>query len=223
MPSRAANSSAVSPRVERARGSAARIEQQPCRCRMSRRNRPHERRLLLLALAAVHVGAVLDERSQDVHVARARCRHRRGFACRLGNVGIRAGLEQQPRRRRVAVAAGERQRHDAVVVRRVHVGARFDEEGGHINVLPVNSPMQSGGAVRLARFGVGAACEERADGFAILPPRGVCHLGVGGRSPAPCRQQKCYGRRSSAIPGKTGNHGSSPRFCCRRRRRGSIL
>jgi hypothetical protein len=153
---------------------------------------PHQRRLPVLLVLAVHSGAARDERLDRRQRADARRRHQRGLTAGQRGVRIGAGLQQRLDHRAVAVGNGQRERSDAVAVRRLDIGAGAKEQFDALEIVPVGGPVQRRHPIDLRRVDVGAALQERADRRAVhlLHRVGQRRVGRGGGREADSGEEK---------------------------------
>ena len=146
-------------------------------------HRDHQRRLLELGLARVHLRAAVDEQPHGRHGAGARRGHERRLAARIGGVGIGAGVEQAANQRGATVDGGEVERRHAVAVLGGRAGAGAQQGIGDVEAIGVRRGVERGQAVFAGGIDVGLLRDQRAHGGQIAAFRRVHqrHPARGGR------------------------------------------
>ena len=139
-------------------------EQQLDRLGMRLLGGPHQGRGAAQLFLRVHVGLLIDEDLDGVHVAVARREHQRGFPVGAGLIYVRAGLQQLLDHGRVSVGAGQAQRRRAIAIRLLHVRAGGDQEVGDVQVIAVGRPLDGGGSIGLRQVHVRLLLDQRLHG-----------------------------------------------------------
>jgi hypothetical protein len=138
--------------------------------------REHQRRLPVRGLRRVGLGAGVEQRGDDLGVARGRGQHERRGAGGGGRFDRRTALQQRRHHRRAPVLGGQVQRGEAADPGRgPRVGAGDQQHLGDFGLALQRRPVQGGHAVALRGIGIGAALEQLAHGSGVAGHRGVGH------------------------------------------------
>ena len=151
--------------------------------------RLHQRGGAAFGFTGIHIGAVFEQRTHGIDIARACGQHQRAAAQRQLFVGIGTALEQCLNHGGIAARRRQPQRRGAIVIGQARFGAGLQQQLGQFCVAAIGGPLQRSGAIALLCIHVGTALEQTLDFRLVARSSGIGNFSLRERGASHRRQQ----------------------------------
>ena len=144
----------------------------------------HQRGGAAFGFTGIHIGAVFEQRTHGIDVARACGQHQRAAAQRQLFVGIGTALEQCFNHGGIAARRRQPQRRGAIVIGQARLGAGLQQPFGQFCVAAIGGPLQRSGAIALLGIHVGTAFQQTLDFRLVARSSGIGNVSLRERGAA---------------------------------------